>query len=145
MILTQIFKLSTGRNPDKPFITDKALGNCQQVEKIVYCLLPVTERAACNKWSLKHHLSVDGDTRVSSLTWDAGFRPVLVSHLVTLILFTGSIRNHLPDLLTLYFPAYTQLIPWPLMPGLISLAHGQSLATCWKTEVRPEHSERWGR
>lgn len=54
MILTQIFKLSTGRNPDKPFITDKALGNCQQVEKIVYCLLPVTERAArvsCNKWA----------------------------------------------------------------------------------------------
>lgn len=60
------------------------------------------------QWSSKHHLSVDDGTRVASLTWDADFGPVLVSHLVTLTLFTGSIWNHLPDLLTLYFLTYTR-------------------------------------
>lgn len=140
-----MFQLSTGRNPDESFISDKtdllykiSLETASKEKNVVYWVLPVciTERASylpCNKQSSKHGLSMDSSVPVVSLTWDACFGPVLLSHLSTLTLFMGSIPGHLSDLLTLYSPTFTQLIPWLLNPGLLFWLRVNLWQPRWKT------------
>lgn len=83
LILMKIPLFSTGRNPGRPFSSDKALGNHSQArECCTLSSLPVPEKAAQVSYKtveLKHHLYKEGSTSVRSLTWDGCFGPALLS------------------------------------------------------------------
>lgn len=63
---------------------------------------------------------------------------------VSLTWLIASILNHLPDLLTFYFPTWAQCLDFLASNATAYfMAYGQPLKACWGAEGRPECSERW--